>query len=425
MPKFKADFASMVIAVATMAFWMIDAGSARAQETGETTYLPYEGTMAWDEKSFGTVFEGDGWRVTLRKMGSNETARTVADISREDGESQLFDLFDAEYNPRGEIGLQPLTTSSQTLVVTYYSGGAHCCTSVVFFREQNGRIEKIDFGDYDGGGAAFEDIDGDGTSEIVTVDQRFLYFFDGYAASLSPTRIHRLDWSGVQDVTNDLSYRPYLRKGFTSDLNRFMNPEQGKEFDGPLPQGIVAGLIAEAAQLGVWRAVEAMMPQDVLLPVREDWSIVCPADICSDERQFSTLKQALETILPGWGYPKEEPLSEDVRTYFSTLVGARFGSSRENGETGCDLGPIAFAEGQDGANIEYSAYESACTFHKGSVGGATAVVEGLCSGEGMSRFGWFVFEQSGDILRRTDWSRDPAQSLSSPRLAEFRRCPRD
>ncbi|MER0238276.1 hypothetical protein [Fulvimarina sp. MAC8] len=420
MAKIRKAIAPMIVAMAMIAVGVV--GSARAQTSGESTYLPYEGTTAWDENSFGTVFEGDGWRVTLRKMGTGDTARTVADISREDGASQLFDLFDAEFNPRGEIGLQPLTPGGQTLLITYYSGGAHCCTSIVLFWERDGGIEKLDFGDYDGGGAGFEDIDGDGTKEIITVDQRFLYFFDGYAASLSPTRIHKLDWDGIQDVTEVQWYRPYLRKEFTGDLNRFLNPDEGMDFGGPLPQGIVAGLIAKAAQLGVWRATEAMMPQDVLSATREDWSITCPSDVCSDEREFSTLKEALETILPGWGYPKEPPLSQEVQAYFASLVGSEFGAVREDGELGCDLGPIAFSKGLDGANIEYSAYESACTFHNGSVGENTSLVEGLCSGEGMSWFSWFVFEQNGDTLRRTDWSSDPAQALASPRFSEFRRC---
>ncbi|MEN3791141.1 hypothetical protein [Fulvimarina sp. MAC3] len=418
--------AARLIAAGTLATTgVLSAIDAQAQDADETTYLPYDGTMAWDESSFGKTFEGDDWRVTLRKMGTNETSRSVADISREGGPSQLFDLFDGEYNPRGEIGLQPLTSDGQTLFLTYYSGGAHCCTSIVFFRERGGEIEKLDFGDYDGGGALFEDIDGDGTREIITVDQRFLYFFDSYAASLAPTRIHKLEPDGLQDVTDVQWYRPYLRKEYINDLNRLMNSQSNGDFDGSLPQGLVAGLIAEGAQLGVWRATAAMMPQDVLSGVREDWSLTCPSDVCSEEREFSTLNEALDTILPAWGYPREEPLPQDVQAYFAPLFGSRFGSVHENSELGCDLGPIAFSEGPDGANVAYSAYESACTFDKGSVGETTSMVEGLCSGEGMSWFGWFVFEHSGDTLRRTDWSSDPAQALTSPRLSEFRRCPKN
>ncbi|EAU42856.1 hypothetical protein FP2506_08441 [Fulvimarina pelagi HTCC2506] len=61
-------------------------------------------------------------------------------------------------------------------------------------------------------------------------------------------------------------------------------------------------------------------------------------------------------------------------------------------------------------------------FRKWDGGQWAAVFESLCSGEGMSWFGWFVFERSGDTLRRTDWLSDPAQALSSPRFSEFKRC---
>ncbi len=82
-----------------------------------------------------------------------------------------------------------------------FSGGAHCCTTVLVAEEFNGAWVTVPIGDFDGGGDYLHDIDNDGVAEIVTVDNRFLYRFDCYACSAAPLAIYTVRGGSAVDVS--------------------------------------------------------------------------------------------------------------------------------------------------------------------------------------------------------------------------------
>lgn len=84
------------------------------------------------------------------------------------------------------------------LIVTQYSGGAHCCFSysIVTFDGPAPRvIAHIPAAD---GGAAFVDIDGDGVLEMRVQEQAFRYWKTSFAESPAPEVILR--WDGAAYV---------------------------------------------------------------------------------------------------------------------------------------------------------------------------------------------------------------------------------
>ena len=68
-----------------------------------------------------------------------------------------------------------------------YTGGAHCCSIYTIYSAQGDRLHRTITYPLDAAAAGiFEDLDGDGYSEFLSADQRFLYAFGSYASSWPP-----------------------------------------------------------------------------------------------------------------------------------------------------------------------------------------------------------------------------------------------
>ncbi|WP_264715185.1 peptidoglycan-binding domain-containing protein [Limobrevibacterium gyesilva] len=147
------------------------------------------------------------------------------------------------------------STSQPQVVVTTYSGGAHCCTLTAAITQQaDGSWLPIVVGQEDGDfGYEYLDPVGDGYSVLVSTDGSFNYHFSSYAGSFPPNRIERLAGSAIEDVTRDPRYRPLLRERL-----RKMEQDYGV---GPRnePNGFLAGWVAQKALVGeldsAWRAM--------------------------------------------------------------------------------------------------------------------------------------------------------------------------
>lgn len=125
-----------------------------------------------------------------------------------------------------------------------YTGGAHCCNSIVVAEELNGKWVGIPIGEFDGDGDYLEDADDDGLAEIVTVDNRFLYAFDCYACSAAPLQITTVRGGKVYDVSADPRYVPAHRK-WLGQIESFVDPDQ--RWTSP---GYLAGWVAAKIRVG-------------------------------------------------------------------------------------------------------------------------------------------------------------------------------
>ncbi len=105
-------------------------------------------------------------------------------------------------------------TALPQVVVTAYSGGAHCCTQTwVLTKPENSKDWQIvDLGAHDGGGFVFDDVDHDGVWEMIASDDAFLYSFDSYADSYAPVVYWQLSGDRLIDISSTLPVRGELER---------------------------------------------------------------------------------------------------------------------------------------------------------------------------------------------------------------------
>ncbi|GMA17382.1 hypothetical protein GCM10025871_37130 [Deinococcus metallilatus] len=110
--------------------------------------------------------------------------------------------------------LQPLRPGGlPELVLSTYSGGAHCCVTYYAFTQDTGSVENlaiIEGGNY---GVRFMDLNGDGTKELLFASDTLAYYDWSFATS--PALLTVLGWDGVRlaDRTRAYAYIPAQEAG--------------------------------------------------------------------------------------------------------------------------------------------------------------------------------------------------------------------
>ena len=110
--------------------------------------------------------------------------------------------------------LQPLRPGGlPELVVSAYSGGAHCCTTTLIYTQDslssqnNGRPENIGVLDLGNFGVDFQDLNGDGTRELIVYSDNLAYYDWSYAAT--PALKTVLGWDGLR-LADRTRFYPYV-----------------------------------------------------------------------------------------------------------------------------------------------------------------------------------------------------------------------
>ncbi len=110
------------------------------------------------------------------------------------------------------VRLDPTSPEPQVVFSSFW-GGAHCCTVTKIATKVGTEWRIVQGKTLDGGsGYMFDDIDGDGAAELLSVDQSFLYTFAPYAGSWAPERISQLSGERLVDVTTLPAFRRYMRQ---------------------------------------------------------------------------------------------------------------------------------------------------------------------------------------------------------------------
>ncbi|MFC4453216.1 hypothetical protein [Deinococcus sonorensis] len=126
-------------------------------------------------------------RLTLR-----DGTRTVLTVSEWDVQAEL----------------QPLRPGGQPeLVVTAYSGGAHCCFTYLMYTQDQGALENLGVLNGTNYGARFADLNGDGTREIIVGLDNLAYYDWSFAGSPGMQAV--LGWDGVRLADRTRAY-PYV-----------------------------------------------------------------------------------------------------------------------------------------------------------------------------------------------------------------------
>jgi hypothetical protein len=136
------------------------------------------------------------------------------------------------------------TNSEKEVYFASFSGGAHCCTTVIVAEQVGDKWEPVQVGAFDGDGDYLDDLDGDGEAEIVAVDNRFLYKFDCYACSAAPLTVLTVRGGKVVDISTE----PRFRKAHMEWLGQLVEGvDPAERWKSP---GFLAGWVAAKARVG-------------------------------------------------------------------------------------------------------------------------------------------------------------------------------
>ena len=202
----------------------------------------------------------------LEKVGEDQYA-TVLSGEEKNGLKFSFSIGkEGEYVPLGAeaafIKLDAASTAPQ-LVLKRYSGGAHCCTMTWIATKPDGAAgwSLLEGENLDGGGYWFEDVDGDGGQELLSVDNRFLYAFDSYAGSFAPIHISKFRYGKIEDVTEESAMQARLKQDLAGiEYAAKIDPGMWKL------NGFLAGWVASKMRLGqgtdAWQVETENMASD-------------------------------------------------------------------------------------------------------------------------------------------------------------------
>jgi serine protease Do len=189
-------------------------------------------------------------KVEMKKIGDDTYSTFISGQSSDAVKFSFTAAAEGDYATMGaNAGILKLDsgTKSNQLLVTRYSGGAHCCTNSWIITKPNGAagFAMIDAGKLDGGGYWFEDVDGDGTLELMSVDNSFLYAFDSYAGSIAPLKIAQLHNGAIEDVSDRDIMKPRIVQDLAGmEYGARLNPELWKS------NGFLVGWLANKLRLG-------------------------------------------------------------------------------------------------------------------------------------------------------------------------------
>jgi hypothetical protein len=266
-------------------------------------------SVKFDGQRATTLHYGD-LTVTLEaERGSDPDSRVPVFTGRyRDQVVFSFRIEEAEADaPQTEarvIRLDPKTALPQ-VVMTAFTGGAHCCTVTrIATAQAPDQWRVLDAGQLDGDGYQIVDVDNDGAAELISVDNAFLYAFDSYADSYAPTRIAKLDGSDLNDVTDEPSYRGFLRRRVEE-----MEAEARKDPRLWHSNGFLGGWVAAKSLIGqfdtAWRRMLSSYDR------KSDWSLEeCTTgedlDKCpKDKVRQRSFPEALKKLMVDNGYPTD------------------------------------------------------------------------------------------------------------------------
>jgi hypothetical protein len=145
----------------------------------------------------------------------------------------------------GSIFLKDLDGNNLSeVIVSTFSGGAHCCTNFQIYTWQNERFIETETGYLNSGGGQFKDLDGDGKIEFLTDDNAFLYQFSSYAGSFPPSLTLSFHNGEFTDVTRQ--YTQQLKATAWDMYTAFIEAKQ----QGYEVNGVLAGYVAQKILLG-------------------------------------------------------------------------------------------------------------------------------------------------------------------------------
>lgn len=183
-------------------------------------------------------------RITLRKAGQILISEVLS------GSELDADNMNAEVR---SAWLDRTATEPQIIFSSYWYG-AHCCTVTKILTRRGNDWTSIEGDTLDGSGYQLQDIDGDGSVEMLSSDNSFLYAFAPYAFSSAPLVISKLAGNRMIDMRWEPAFRRYYRRDlFGWEYRAKLKPE----------------LWRENGFLGAWMALKSVLGES-----DQAWTVV-------------------------------------------------------------------------------------------------------------------------------------------------------
>jgi hypothetical protein len=129
-----------------------------------------------------------------------------------EGDLKESALVPESMNAQVRIALLDRSVADPQIVFSSYSMGAHCCTVTKILTNYGGTWVAVEGRILDGEGYRLGDVDGDGSVELLSVDNSFLYAFSPFALSWAPPVVERLQGIQLVDMRWNSSFRHYYRR---------------------------------------------------------------------------------------------------------------------------------------------------------------------------------------------------------------------
>jgi len=192
--------------------------------------------------------------------------------------------------------------STPEVVVSFFTGGAHCCAdTTVVTAEPGGSWRKVALGEFDGAELLATDPANDGHAVFEIPDNAFLYAFASYAASFTPLKILAVENATVKDLSRDARFKPAHERHLKSLIGEVPDEDVN---------GFLAGYVAEKSLLGEGKEAWELML--AYYDKASDWGLSScdkPLDDdgnCPGKSENLTFPDALERLLNDNGYRIEK-----------------------------------------------------------------------------------------------------------------------
>jgi S1-C subfamily serine protease len=219
-----------------------------------------EGTF--NKKKTATLQSG-ALRITAGPQRKNNKTSLFVQIAQQGKTVLRFDLededdIDLDYDAYVKIVYLDKSVSVPQVIIATYTGGAHCCTQTLIAGLQpDGSWSKIEAPMLDGSGFMFSDLDGDGESELISVDQSFLYTYASYAESYAPHQIWKYKSAELKDLSGEARFQDY----FKQQIAMFEHSE-AKDAELGHNNGYLAAWVGAKARAGQGEQAWARMLKD-------------------------------------------------------------------------------------------------------------------------------------------------------------------
>lgn len=221
--------------------------------TAQTRTVALGKSISWSPDDGPKRFSANGVeaRIATPPCGARDQAcregERIATVTVSVGGVAKASLVGAASTQPAQLAFGPLSRGAMpSVMLTSWTGGAHCCTEIKVATPVGTNWKTVDLGDWDGDQIPFpKDISGDGIPDFVFVDNAFLYAFDCYACSYAPPQIFNIVAGRKTDVSQSAAFHRLFEKDFTRTRPKCLAHDNAA----------CAAFAADAARLGRFATV--------------------------------------------------------------------------------------------------------------------------------------------------------------------------